>query len=119
MAQSKRIPTFLKSGRNVQLRLDLDQIAIATRGRDSSPRVRPVSALIWINGGAVNSVDVFLMTTHRRPSVRHCPICGIAMQAAKSWDNLTEFDVFQCLTCETTIRESKLRKQRPGDASEK
>jgi hypothetical protein len=74
--------------------------------------------LIWIKGGAVISVDIFSMTTQRRPSVRHCPICGIAMQAAKSRDNLADFDMFKCLTCETTIRESTSRNRRPGGTPE-
>jgi hypothetical protein len=38
-----------------------------------------------------------------RPTIRHCPVCGIAMQASKSRGELAEFDLFKCLTCETTI----------------
>ena len=45
------------------------------------------------------------MTTSRRPAIRHCPVCRIAMQAAKSRDNLDDFDLFKCLICETTIHE--------------
>ena len=50
-----------------------------------------------------------------RPPIRHCPVCGIAMLANKSKDDLSEFDTFQCLTCGTTIRESK----RPPDGGDK
>jgi hypothetical protein len=42
-----------------------------------------------------------------RPRIRHCPVCGIAMQASKSRENLTEFDTFECLSCHSVIRESK------------
>lgn len=43
-----------------------------------------------------------------RPPIlpRPCPLCGIAMQASKSREDLLKFDVFQCLTCHTTIRET-------------
>jgi len=43
------------------------------------------------------------MTARPRPSIRHCPVCGIAMQAGKSRENLADFDVFQCLICDTII----------------
>jgi hypothetical protein len=46
-----------------------------------------------------------------RPPIRHCPVCGIAMQAKKSKEDLAQFDTFECLSCQTTIRESK----RPPD----
>ena len=36
------------------------------------------------------------MTMPRRPDIRHCPVCRVAMQAAKSRDNLDEFDMFRC-----------------------
>jgi hypothetical protein len=42
-----------------------------------------------------------------RPPLRHCPLCGIAMQARKSRDDIPRFDVFECLSCNTTIRQSK------------
>jgi len=66
-----------------------------------------VAALIWIKSRIGNSANGSSMTTSRRPAIRHCPICRIAMQGAKSRDDLTDFDIFRCLTCETTIRESK------------
>jgi len=75
--------------------------------------------LIWIKEWTVISADVFFMTMHRRPAIRPCPLCGIAMQAAKSRDNLDDFDMFRCLTCETVIRESKSQTRRSGSASEK
>lgn len=40
------------------------------------------------------------------PNVRHCPLCGIAMQASKSREDLSKFDTFQCLSCHTTIVEA-------------
>jgi hypothetical protein len=56
------------------------------------------------------------MTVSRRPAIRHCPLCRIAMQGAKSRDELADFDIFRCLTCDTTIRESKspARRRRPA-----
>jgi len=51
----------------------------------------------------------FFMSTHQHPPIRHCPICGIAMQASKSQENLTYFDKFECLSCRTVINESKPR----------
>ena len=38
-----------------------------------------------------------------RPPLRHCPICGIAMQARKSLPEAEQFDRFECLNCHTTI----------------
>ncbi len=55
-----------------------------------------------------------------RPAIRHCPVCGIAMQASKSREGLANFDTFECLTCQTVIREGKPRPpagaKRAGDA---
>jgi len=45
----------------------------------------------------------FFMSSRQRPPMRHCPICGIAMQASKSQENLTYFDKFECLSCHTVI----------------
>jgi len=53
------------------------------------------------------------MTASRPPSIRHCPLCGIAMQASKSRENSAEFEIFRCLTCQTTISE-KTRPQGGG-----
>jgi len=66
-----------------------------------------VPALIWIKNRALNFADLFLMTESRRPAIRHCPICRVAMQAAKSPPEIADFAMFRCLTCETTIREAK------------
>ncbi len=43
--------------------------------------------------------------------MRNCPICGIAMQASKSQENLMHFDKFECMSCRTVITttESKPR----------
>jgi hypothetical protein len=38
-----------------------------------------------------------------RPVIRHCPLCGVAMQARKSRDELDKPDVFECLNCDTVI----------------
>jgi rubredoxin len=47
------------------------------------------------------------MPSRPRTSIRHCPVCGIAMQATKSRENLSDFDTFSCLSCDTTIIEAK------------
>jgi hypothetical protein len=39
--------------------------------------------------------------------VRPCPLCGVAMQASKSREDLADFDTFRCLTCQTTINERR------------
>ena len=49
------------------------------------------------------------MSTHQRPWLRPCPLCGIAMQASMSQENLTHFDKFECLSCRTVINETKSR----------
>jgi len=41
----------------------------------------------------------------RPPSIRPCPLCGVAMQASKSQESSAEFDTFRCQTCQTTIVE--------------
>ena len=41
------------------------------------------------------------------PPIRHCPLCGIAMQARKSRESQVKFDIFECLTCRTVISETK------------
>lgn len=63
-----------------------------------------------------NSAEKFPMMTSRRSAIRHCPICRIAMQAAKSRDGLADFDIFRCLMCETTIREAKSHAKARGSA---
>jgi C4-type Zn-finger protein len=47
------------------------------------------------------------MSLRQRPSIRHCPVCGIAMQASKSREDLAHFDVFECQNCHSVIREAK------------
>ena len=47
------------------------------------------------------------------PVIRHCPLCGIAMQASRSREDLKNFDTFQCLTCHTTIVEAAPTNSRP------
>ena len=47
------------------------------------------------------------MSLRPRPLIRPCPVCGIAMQARKSQENLTRFDIFECLSCDTVIRETR------------
>jgi hypothetical protein len=49
------------------------------------------------------------------PLIRHCPLCGIAMLAGKSRDDLKNFDTFQCLTCHTTIVETAQPSSRARD----
>jgi hypothetical protein len=55
------------------------------------------------------------LTTSPRPRVRHCPVCGIAMQASKSREDLADFDNFECLSCQTVIR--KTTPQPPPDGT--
>jgi hypothetical protein len=47
------------------------------------------------------------MTPRPRPPIRHCLVCGIAMLASKSRDDLANFDHFECLTCHSVITEAK------------
>lgn len=81
-------------------------------------RPRPQPALIWIKCGTAKSADIFhneiqsaapvrLSMQRPRPPIRHCPICGVAMQADRSRADLADFDMFRCLNCETIISESK------------
>lgn len=51
----------------------------------------------------------FTMKPRLRPLIRHCPLCGIAMQASKSNHQLAHFDTFECQTCKTTIMEQTAR----------
>jgi len=85
-------------------------------GRRGRALQRLQTALIWINSGAVVFGDPFTprpirpewkLTSSPRPRIRPCPVCGIAMQASKSREDLADFDTFQCLSCQTVIRESK------------
>jgi hypothetical protein len=41
------------------------------------------------------------------PAIRHCLVCGIAMLASKSREDLLHFDKFECLTCRSVISEAK------------
>jgi hypothetical protein len=59
------------------------------------------------------------MTSRRAaptPAIRRCPLCGIAMQAGKSREDLKHFDTFQCLSCHTTIVEAEQPSARRGRA---
>jgi transposase-like protein len=55
------------------------------------------------------------MATPAAPKIRHCPLCGMAMQASKSRSELAEFDIFRCQSCETTISQQP-RPPRKGPA---
>ena len=70
--------------------------------------IHSAPTLIWIKPGAGDFADGSRMKS--RPPLRHCPICGIAMQAKKSSEHLTRFDTFECMTCATTIVEQPARK---------
>jgi hypothetical protein len=50
-----------------------------------------------------------------RSPLRHCPICGIAMQASKTRDDIEHFDCFECLNCHTTIVEAPERRPDADD----
>jgi hypothetical protein len=71
--------------------------------------------LIWIKSRHRPDANVDCMSRTPRPPVRHCPLCGIAMQAKKSREDLPHFDTFDCLACRTTIVEAPTRPpSRPG-----
>lgn len=57
------------------------------------------------------------MKSRARPALRPCPICRVAMQASKSREDLADFDLFECQTCHTTIRQSapRPRNQQSGN----
>jgi hypothetical protein len=57
---------------------------------------------MWINTSALHFADFFAMA-QPRPPIRPCPVCGIAMQAHKSREDRADYDLFRCLSCETTI----------------
>lgn len=37
------------------------------------------------------------------PTIRHCPLCGLAMISSKSDEQSAGFDTFSCLNCKTVI----------------
>jgi transposase-like protein len=39
----------------------------------------------------------------RPQSIKHCPVCGVAMLASKSNPDSRDFDTFTCLKCEAVI----------------
>jgi hypothetical protein len=47
------------------------------------------------------------LTSRSRPPIRHCPVCGVAMLASKSRDDMANFDRFECLTCHTVVSQAK------------
>jgi hypothetical protein len=66
--------------------------------------------LIWIKCSRPAVINLNAMTSTQHPPIRHCPLCGIAMQASKSRDDLTHFDTFKCLSCDTAIVETQARR---------
>jgi hypothetical protein len=62
--------------------------------------------LICINTRSADPADGAMMIRQHLSPIRHCPVCGIAMQASKSRENLAAFDTFRCLNCDTAIHES-------------
>lgn len=71
--------------------------------------VFPQVCLIWIKSRQEPDANLYWMTPTPRPPVRHCPLCGVAMQAKKSREDLPYFDTFNCLACQTTIVEAQTR----------
>jgi hypothetical protein len=63
--------------------------------------------LIWIKLPVPESTENFSMVARHYLFVRPCPLCGVAMQASKSREDLADFDTFRCLTCQTTINERR------------
>jgi transposase-like protein len=66
--------------------------------------------LIQIKNGIRRFGHGLSMAIPPSPKPRHCPICGVAMQASKSQDNHAEFERFECLSCHTVIREKSSEK---------
>jgi hypothetical protein len=46
------------------------------------------------------------LNSRLRPVIRHCLVCGIAMQASKSREDLAYFDIFECLSCHSMISQA-------------
>lgn len=59
--------------------------------------------MIWINGDRRRLDYVLFMPRSPSLPIRHCPLCGVAMQASKSDAGLGYYDRFECLACNTTI----------------
>ena len=76
-------------GRN---EFDLDQIRDAVAGYSLLQRSR---------------LQEWQLKQSPSPPIRPCPVCGVAMQASKSRKELADFDTYQCLSCQTVIRELK------------
>lgn len=49
----------------------------------------------------------------RHPPLRHCPVCGVAMQATRTREDVEHFDRFECLNCQTTISAGPGKAARP------
>jgi rubredoxin len=47
------------------------------------------------------------LSSPQHPVIRHCPLCGIAMQAKKSHEKVDKYDIFECLNCATVISEAQ------------
>jgi len=43
------------------------------------------------------------MTGRPKPPIRHCPLCGVAMQGSRTREDARDFDRFDCQTCHTVI----------------
>ena len=43
------------------------------------------------------------MTARPKSPIRHCPLCGVAMQGSRTREDVREFDRFDCQTCHTVI----------------
>ena len=55
------------------------------------------------------------MPHNARLPVRHCPLCGVAMQGSKSAEHLPKLDRFECLSCGTLVEvpDRRAEKDRP------
>jgi len=111
MARWGQFATFAQCAASAQRGIDLDQSASVV-----ASQARRLPGLIWINSGVARSLNQLLMTASRPrpPAIRHCPLCGVAMQASKSHESLAEFDTFRCQTCQTTIMEKPLSPRNGG-----
>jgi hypothetical protein len=50
----------------------------------------------------------------RPRTIKHCPVCGVAMLASKSSQDSRDFDTFDCLRCETAIKLMPFRTKSGG-----
>ena len=71
--------------------------------------------MIWIKTSPGEYVKAFLAM--KKTSVRHCPICRMAMVASKSREDLEKPDTYCCLSCGTEVVETPRQGGEKGNQS--